>query len=125
MTVPAACARRLRSAQICEPRCVVVTITGTRPATWSSTHYITRSRSSLVSTYCSDQLARMQMPSEPASIMKSMQRLWPPRSNSPLSSNTVDAMAAMEALERRDEVALAKVLTRHLEETWTLVRPSL
>nr|WP_294503095.1 FCD domain-containing protein [uncultured Rhodopila sp.] len=29
----------------------------------------------------------------------------------------------VEALEKRDDVALAEVLTRHLEETWTRVRP--
>ena len=34
---PAACARRLRSAHTRVPKCVVVTMTGTRPATWSST----------------------------------------------------------------------------------------
>ena len=29
----------------------------------------------------------------------------------------------IEALERRDETALAEVLSRHLEQTWTRVRP--
>ena len=91
IAAPASSARRLRSAQICEPKCVVVTITGTRPATCSSTQCMTRSRSSSVSTNCSDQLARMQMPCEPASIMKSVQRFWPSRSRLPLSSKTVGA----------------------------------
>ena len=45
MAAPAASALRLRSAQTCEPKCVVVTITGTRPATCASTQSITRSRS--------------------------------------------------------------------------------
>jgi DNA-binding GntR family transcriptional regulator len=31
----------------------------------------------------------------------------------------------IEALEKRDEAALTEVLTRHLEETWTRVRPIL
>jgi DNA-binding GntR family transcriptional regulator len=31
----------------------------------------------------------------------------------------------IQALERRDELALAEVLTRHLEQTWTRVRPTL
>ncbi len=29
----------------------------------------------------------------------------------------------VEALEKRDDVALAEVLTRHLEETWKRIRP--
>ena len=91
IAAPAASARRLRWAQTCEPKCVVVTITGTRPATCASTQSITRSRSSSVSTNCSDQLARMHMPCEPASIMKSVQRFWPSRSSSPFLSNTVGA----------------------------------
>jgi hypothetical protein len=91
MAAPAASARFERSAQICEPKWVVVTITGTRPATCSSTACMTCSRSSSVSTNCSDQLARMQMPVEPASIMKSVQRFWPSRSSVPSSWNTVGA----------------------------------
>ena len=31
----------------------------------------------------------------------------------------------IEALEKRDETALAEILTRHLQETWTRVRPIL
>jgi len=91
IAAPASWAWRLRAAQIEELKCVVVTITGTRPATCFSTASITRSRSASVSTNCSEKLARMQMPLEPASIMKSMQRRWPSRSSSPRSSKMVGA----------------------------------
>ena len=77
IAAPASWAWRLRSAQMREPKCVVVTMTGTRPATCSSTACITCSRSASVSTNCSEKLARMQRPFEPASIMKSMQRRCP------------------------------------------------
>ena len=65
MAAPMSCARFERSAQISLPKCVVVTITGTRPATCSSTARITWSRSSSVSTNCSEKLARMQIPVAP------------------------------------------------------------
>ncbi|GJE53124.1 hypothetical protein GOFOIKOB_6200 [Methylobacterium tardum] len=74
IAAPAACARRERSAQTCVAKWVVVTITGTRPATCSSTACITVSRSSSVRTNCSEKLARMHRPSLPAAIMKSIAR---------------------------------------------------
>ena len=76
IAAPSACARRLRSTQTRVLKCVVVTITGTRPATCSRMVRVSSSRSSSVSTNCSEKLARMQRPCEPASIMKSMQRFW-------------------------------------------------
>ena len=89
IAAPASCARRLRSAQMAVPKCVVVTITGTRPPTCSRTACITWSRSASVRTNCSEKLARMQSPSEPASIMKSTQRSWPSRSSAPAASKMV------------------------------------
>ena len=89
MLAPAACARRLRSAQMRVAKWVVVTITGTRPATWSSTATMIRSRSSSVSTNCSEKLARIQRPFEPASIIMSTARFWPSMSTSPEASKMV------------------------------------
>jgi len=70
-------------------KCVVVTITGTRPATCSRIVRVSVSRSSSPSTNCSEKLARMHRPVEPASIMKSTQRFWPARSRPPCSSKRV------------------------------------
>src|SRR3954454_5033200 len=89
MAAPAACARRLRSAHTRVLKCEVVTITGTRPATCSRVRSVSTSRSSSLSTNCSEKLARMQRPFEPASIMKSRQRRWLWRTNSPSSRNVV------------------------------------
>ena len=89
MAAPAACARRLRSAHTRVLKCEVVTITGTRPATCSRVRSVSTSRSSSLSTNCSEKLARMQRPFEPASIMKSRQRRWLSRSSSPSSRNVV------------------------------------
>ena len=86
-----ACARCERSIVRRELKCVVVTITGTRPATCSMIVRASCSRSSSDSTNCSEKLARMQMPCEPASIMKSMQRFWLSRSSSPDSVKVVGA----------------------------------
>jgi hypothetical protein len=89
IAAPMSCARRLRSAQTWDEKCVVVTITGTRPATWRRTASAIRSRSSSLSANCSEKLARMHRPSEPASIMKSTQRSWLARSRSPESVRVV------------------------------------
>ncbi len=91
IAAPASCAARERAAQIALLKCVVVTITGTRPATCSSTQRMTRSRSSSDRANCSEKLARMQSPCEPASIMKSTQRRCPSRSSAPFAWNTVGA----------------------------------
>src|SRR6185437_9476715 len=91
IAAPAACALRLRSAHRYELKCVVVTITGTRPATCSSTTCISVLRSSSERANCSEKFARMHRPFEPASIMKSMQRFWPSRSSRPASSKMVGA----------------------------------
>jgi DNA-binding transcriptional LysR family regulator len=91
MAAPASCAARLRSAHRRELKWVVVTITGTRPAMCSSAVCIRVLRSSSLSTNCSEKFASMQMPSEPASIMKSRQRRWPSRSSSPRSVKMVGA----------------------------------
>ena len=55
----------------------------------SSTASSTMSRSASVNTNCSEKLARMQSPCEPASIMQSTARFWPSRSSRPSPSNTV------------------------------------
>src|SRR5918998_1316783 len=89
IAAPASCARRLRSAQTRELKCVVVTITGTRPATWPRIAAASDSRSSSASANCSEKLARMHRPSDPASIMKSTQRFWLSRSSAPRSSKVV------------------------------------
>lgn len=89
IAAPASSARRLRSAQIAVAKWVVVTITGTRPATWSSTDVMIVSRSASVSTNCSEKFARMQSPCEPASIMKSTARFCPSESSRPSASKTV------------------------------------
>src|SRR6185295_16819417 len=91
IAAPSACARRERSIVNRELKCVVVTITGTRPATCSMIVRASNSRSSSASTNCSEKLARMQMPCEPASIMKSMQRFWLARSSAPSSVKVVGA----------------------------------
>ena len=62
MAAPACSARRERSAQMCEAKCVVVTMTGTRPATCFEHGVEHRSRSASVSTNCSEKLARMHSP---------------------------------------------------------------
>ena len=54
IAAPAASARRLRSAQMRVLKWVVVTITGTRPATWVSAASVSTSRSRSVSTNCSE-----------------------------------------------------------------------
>jgi hypothetical protein len=89
MAAPRSCARRLRSAQTLVPKCVVVTITGTRPATCLRMVAVSVSRSSSDSTNCSEKLASMHRPVEPASIMKSTQRFWLSRSSSPASVKVV------------------------------------
>ena len=89
IAAPASCARRLRSAQTRELKWVVVTITGTRPATWSRIAAVSVSRSSSASANCSEKFARMQRPFDPASIMKSTQRFWLSRSSAPPSSKVV------------------------------------
>jgi hypothetical protein len=89
MEAPASCARRLRSAQIRELKWVVVTITGTRPATWFRMAEVSTSRSSSDKTNCSEKFARIDNPLEPASIIKSRQRFWPSRSSSPASLKIV------------------------------------
>jgi hypothetical protein len=55
-----------------------------------SAHFCSRSLS--VSTNCSDQLARVQMPADPESIMKSVARPCPSRSTLPASSKMVSAI---------------------------------
>jgi hypothetical protein len=54
MAAPARSARRLRSTQIFELKWVVVTMTGTRPATCSSAVSVSTSRSRSLSTNCSE-----------------------------------------------------------------------
>ena len=82
-------ARRLRSMHTRVPKWVVVTMTGTRPATCSRMAFVSTSRSSSASTNCSEKFARMHRPFEPASIMKSTQRSWLGRSSSPEGVNVV------------------------------------
>ncbi len=89
IAAPRSCAWRQRSAQTRVPKCVVVTITGTRPATCSRISFVSTSRSASESANCSEKLARMQSPVEPASIMKSTQRFWLSRSSSPDSVKVV------------------------------------
>src|SRR3954454_891352 len=89
IAAPAACAPRLRSAHPRVLKCEVVTITGTRPATCLRATSVSTSRSSSLSTNCSEKLARMHRPFEPASIMKSRQRRWLSRSSSPSSRSVV------------------------------------
>ncbi len=89
IAAPASCARRLRAAHTAVEKCVVVTITGTRPPTWRRIASVSTSRSSSDSTNCSEKLARMHRPFDPASIMKSTQRFWLSRSSAPVSVNVV------------------------------------
>ncbi|MNT30996.1 hypothetical protein D3C86_231480 [compost metagenome] len=95
MAAPCSWARRLRAAQTWVPKCVVVTITGTRPATCSSMVRVSTSRSSSDSTNCSEKFARMHRPSTPESIMKSTARFWLGRSSSPDSVNGVGTTGNM------------------------------
>src|SRR6187549_2348510 len=83
------CARRLRATHTRVLKWVVVTMTGTRPATCSRMAFVSTSRSSSESTNCSEKLASMHRPVEPASIMKSTQRFWLARSSSPASVKVV------------------------------------
>jgi hypothetical protein len=83
------CAWRERAAHTAVLKCVVVTITGTRPSTCSRIVRVSTSRSPSDSRNCSEKLARMARPSEPASIMKSTQRFWLARSSSPVSVKVV------------------------------------
>jgi hypothetical protein len=89
IAAPCACARWPRARQMSVEKWVVVTITGTRPATCSRISRVSVSRSSSPSTNCSEKLARMHRPLEPAAIMKSTQRFWPSRSRPPCSSKMV------------------------------------
>src|SRR3954451_20343484 len=89
IAAPSSCAWRLRSAQTRELKCVVGTMTRTRPATCASSVVVSTSRSSSDNTNCSEKFARMHKPSEPAPIMKSTQRRCPSRSSAPPSSKTV------------------------------------
>ncbi|MCY1305325.1 hypothetical protein D9M70_551210 [compost metagenome] len=95
MAAPCSCARRLRAAQTWVLKCVVVTMTGTRPATYSRMVRVRISRSSSDSTNCSEKLARMQRPSTPESIMKSTARFWLGRSSSPDSEKVVGTTGNM------------------------------
>ncbi len=89
IAAPRSCACRLRPAHTRELKWLVVTITGTRPRTWSRITRVSSSRSASDSTNCSEKLARMHRPSDPASIMKSTQRRWLSRSSAPRSSKVV------------------------------------
>src|SRR6185312_4961771 len=89
IAAPWSCARRLRSAQTFVLKCVVVTMTGTRPRTCFRISVVSTSRSSSESRNCSEKFARILTPCEPASIMKSTQRRWPSRSRHPWSSKIV------------------------------------
>lgn len=115
MAAPASCAGRERCAHTRLLKCVVVTITGTRPATCSRIAFISSTRSSSDSENCSEKLARMHRPCEPASIMKSTARNWPGRSIAPASSKMVGTTGNTPRQGRglRSVMGAPAVLVRH------------